>query len=205
MSFENGDYEEGKESLAGDKMVGTIVSVNFDGTTKFGEAQVRISAIHGGESETPDDSLPVALFVGGAFPESFGTFDVGDEVLVSFMNGSRQAPIIEGKVFDLDKVSEIVPEYASSYGKVKGILSKALKASIFFDEYAQTINIRFTDGAKFVLTKDSITTNSKNVTINTEANTTINASGSVAVNATGKASLTSDSMIELKAPIIREN
>ena len=149
------DEKISAESLGDSMLIGEVVSIDGDFTKKFGEAQVRVEALHGDASITKDEDLPVALYYNKSYPEAFGTYDVGDLVLVRFMSGDITAPIIEGKVFNLDDVTSAIPEYASSYGQVKGIYSKKLKASFFFNEADGTIVQRFLDGSQAVMTKDS--------------------------------------------------
>lgn len=198
MSIDNMDQQE---SLSGIFLNAVIVQIEFQETQKFGEAVVRIPEIHGDSTQTPDVDLPAALFYQKAFPASFGTFDVGDDVLVSFMNGDRNAPIIEGKVFNLDKVNSVVPEYSASYGKVKGIMSSNIKACIFFNEANETINIRFTNGSTIVIKEGSIVESTGTWTLNADTSVTVN-SPKVKV-ASDNTTLTSTEKVMINAPMIQ--
>lgn len=191
------DFIDYQENLSDVLFVAEIVAVDSPDSKKYGEAQIRIESIHGDKTITSDADLPFALFYSKASTESFGTFDVGDKVMVSFINGNPASPVIEGKVFDLEKINEVVPEYSQNYGKVKGLLSKSMKAAIFFNEAEGTINIRFLNGASIVIKNGEVFT--KATTIN------IQAEGEANIKSQGNLNLESSSLIKIKAPMIQEN
>lgn len=205
------DNMEQQESLSGIFLNALIVQIDFPETQKYGEAVVRIPEIHGDATQTPDADLPAALFYQKAFPASFGSFDVGDSVLVSFMNGDRNAPIIEGKVFDLEKVAAVIPEYSENYGKIKGMFSSTANCCFFFDENSKSVIIRHTGGAVVTVSKDSVTINASTVTINSQTATiqsdtaSIKTSGSASIDVGGECSVKSGGVLSLSAPMIREN
>ena len=178
---------------------------------KYGEAQIRIETLHGDKTITPDKDLPYALFYAKSSPESFGTFDVGDKVLVRFIGGNPSCPIIEGKVFNLEDVLATVPEYNTNYGKVKGIMSKKLKAAVFFNEETGTINLRFLNGSSIVIKDGEIIETTAKLTINvggeakvTAGSLTAEISGAANIKA-ASASVEASGVLTLKGSTIMEN
>lgn len=187
------DSIERQETLGDSLFVADVVIVADTPSKKYGEAQIRIETLHGDKTITPDKDLPYALFYAKSSPESFGTFDVGDKVLVRFIGGNPSCPIIEGKVFNLDDVLATVPEYNTNYGKVKGIMSKKLKAAVFFNEETGTINLRFLNGSSIVIKNGEIVQTSGQLTINVTNHAQINA-GSADIQVEGGTSLTTGSL-----------
>ena len=205
------DSIERQESLGDSLFVADVVIVADTPSEKYGEAQIRIETLHGDKTITPDKDLPYALFYAKSSPESFGTFDVGDKVLVRFINGNPSCPIIEGKVFNLEDVLATVPEYNTNYGKVKGIMSKSLKAAMFFNEASGTINLRFLNGSSIVIKEGEIIETTAKLTINVSGEARVTA-GSLVAEINGAASIKAASarveasgVLTLKGSTIMEN
>lgn len=212
--LDNADHVQPRESLVGSSLLGEVVEVTFDKTLKRGEARVRVPDIHGTVSETADEDLPVATFFPMTTNEEFGTFSKGDKVIVAFDQGARTAPRIKGKILDMDAVSEVVPEYGEKYGQVKGLMSKAIGAAIFFDEEAGCAYIRFKDGgSSFKVTDGLIEQKTGEVKIITSGATSIQAGGAVdveaggnaTVKASGNANVEAGGVLTLKGSMIMEN
>jgi hypothetical protein len=205
------DSIERQESLGDSLFVADVVIVADTPSKKYGEAQIRIETLHGDKTITPDKDLPYALFYAKSSPESFGTFDVGDKVLVRFIGGNPSCPIIEGKVFNLEDVLATVPEYNTNYGKVKGIMSKKLKAAVFFNEETGTINLRFLNGSSIVIKDGEIIETTAKLTINvggeakvTAGSLTAEISGAANIKA-ASASVEASGVLRLKGATIMEN
>lgn len=162
---------QNQESLFNVYLNAKIVKIkDFDDLQKFGEAIIRIDEIHGDATKTPDENLPAALFYARSHIQSVGTFNVGDTVLVSFMGGNREAPVIEGKVVNLDEIGKVIPEYNEKYGDVKGMYSSKAECCFFFDEQSKTMVLRFNDGTVVNITKEGW--DQKTTTYNIEVNGT---------------------------------
>lgn len=196
---------DNQESLIGVYLNAKIVKIKeFDELQKFGEAIVRIDALHGDETKTSDDNLPAALFYARSHIASVGTFNVGDVVLVTFLGGNRDAPVIEGKVTNLEEIAKVIPEYSESYGDIKGLYSIKIGCCIFFNEKESTMTLRFTDGTTLNLTKEGTDLTTSKLAINVSGDATITAN-SLKANVKGSASITAGGTLSLKGSRIEEN
>lgn len=203
---------ENQESLFNVYLNAKIVKIkDFDDLQKFGEAIIRIDEIHGDETKTPDDNLPAALFYARSHVESVGTFNVGDTVLVSFMGGNREAPVIEGKVVNLEEIGKVIPEYAEHYGDVKGMYSSKAECCFFFNEQSKTMVLRFNDGTTINITKEGWDQKTSKYNIEVNGPATIKAQslvadiqGSAQIKA-ATANVEASGVLTLKGATIMEN
>lgn len=157
------------------------------------------------------DSQGVWARLGGVYAsKQFGAVvfpEVGDEVLLGFMNDDPRAPVILGSVYSKDRA----PAYPADADNTKKAIVTRSKMEILFDEKDKIITVKtpgghsltLDDKAKSVTVKDSndnsMTLSDQGVTVKSAKDMTLQAEGDVTVKAGGKLFLAAQSDASLKA------
>ncbi|MEM7659761.1 MAG: type VI secretion system tip protein VgrG [Bacteroidota bacterium] len=138
----------------------------------------------------------------------YGTFfwpEVGDEVLLSFLNGDPRFPVIVGKMYSKKNPAPYTPDEPNT---IKAIVTKSLMKLEFEDEKkiitldtpggnmliidddAQSITLEDQHGNKIVMESAGITLDSpKDINIKSKANINLEATQNITIKATGDATV----------------
>jgi len=132
--------------------------------------------------------------------------EVGDEVLVAFMNDDPRFPVILGSVYSKKNPPPVTP---AAKNDQKTIMTRSkLRLDFFEDKPAVEIStptghsIRLDDDAKTITIKDlngnKATFGTDGITLDSASNVTIKAKGNVAVTAGGNLSLKADANVTVQ-------
>jgi uncharacterized protein involved in type VI secretion and phage assembly len=136
--------------------------------------------------------------------------EIGDEVVLGFLNGDPAYPVILGSLYSGARMPPRTPE---AQNNTKAIVSRA-QVTIQIDEEKKQISISTPGGHVVTLDDDSktvtITDSSKNslkmssdgVSLSSPANITIKADGSMTLDAKGGVTVKSAASVTLDAPQI---
>lgn len=140
--------------------------------------------------------------------------EIGDEVVVAFMNGDPRFPVIVGSLYSKKNPPPVPPDAKNSQ---KTIVTRSKLRIDFFDEDKPAVQIvtpggqsvRLDDKAKNVVVKDmngnTVTMAAAGITIDSAAKLTLNAKTDVAITAQGKMSLKGTGGVEIAGLTIKAN
>jgi len=132
--------------------------------------------------------------------------EVGDEVVVAFMNGDPRFPIIVGSLYSKKNPPPVPPDAKNSQ---KSIVTRA-KLRIDFFEEDPTVEIstpagqkvRLDDKANSVTVKDmngnTVTLDSSGITADSASNMTLTAKGNISITAQGSLSLKANANVSIE-------
>jgi uncharacterized protein involved in type VI secretion and phage assembly len=132
--------------------------------------------------------------------------EVGDEVVVAFMNEDPRFPVILGSLYS-SKLAP--PKPPDKDNKIKGVVTRS-KMELTFDETDKVIVLKtpgnhvitISDTAKAITIVDSqnnsVTLNDSGVSIESKSNMTLKATGNIAIEATGNLSMKATSNATLE-------
>jgi len=132
--------------------------------------------------------------------------EVGDEVIVGFLENDPRYPIILGAVYGPAKKSPAFPVDNNNY--IKSITTKT-KLKLLFDDEKKIVKIETPGGNKITLSDDAksieladmnsntITMNSDGIKLNSNKDIVVTATGKIALTATGKISVDATQDLEL--------
>ncbi len=137
--------------------------------------------------------------------------EIGDEVVVAFMNGDPRFPVIVGSLYSKKNPPPVTPEAKNNQ---KAIVTKSgLRIDFFEDDKVIEIStpdkqsVRLDDKAGQIVIKDkagsTITMASAGVTIDSVAKITLNAKTDVAITAQGKVSIKGTNGVDLAGLAIK--
>jgi Rhs element Vgr protein len=132
--------------------------------------------------------------------------EVGDEVIVAFMNGDPRFPIILGSLYSKKNPPPVPPDEKNSQ---KSIVTRAkLRIDFFEEDPAVEIStpagqkVRLDDKAKSVTVKDAngntVTLDSSGITADSASNITLNAKGNISITAQGNLSLKANANVSIE-------
>lgn len=139
--------------------------------------------------------------------------EIGDEVVVAFMDGDPRFPVIVGSLYSKKNPPPVTPDAKNNQ---KTIVTKSKLRIDFFEEEKiieistpDKQSIRFDDKAGQVVIKDkagsTITMASSGVTIDSAAKLTLNAKTDVAITAQGKVSIKGTAGVDIAGLTIKAN
>jgi Rhs element Vgr protein len=138
--------------------------------------------------------------------------EIGDEVVVAFMDGDPRFPVIVGSLYSKKMPPPVAPDAKNSQ---KTIVTRSKLRIDFFDEDQPALEIstpggqsvRLDDKAKTVVVKDmngnTVTMAAAGITVDSAAKLTLNAQTDVAITAQGKMSLKGTGGVEISGLTIK--
>ena len=125
--------------------------------------------------------------------------EVGDEVIVSFMNEDPRFPVVLGSVYSAKLAAAYPPD---DKNKIKGLKTRS-KMELTFDDEDKIITVRTPAGHVFVMNDKegsiSITDSNKNSMVLGREGITIDSASKIAITAKGDISITPTGNLSMKA------
>ncbi|HYI38768.1 MAG TPA: type VI secretion system tip protein VgrG [Allosphingosinicella sp.] len=139
--------------------------------------------------------------------------EIGDEVVVAFMNGDPRFPVIVGSLYSKKNPPPVVPDAKNNQ---KAIVTRSKLRVDFFEELPaveistpKKQSVRLDDNAKTVTIKDMngnvVTMASGGITVDSAAKITLTAKTDVAIAAQGKVSIKGTGGVEIAGLTIKAN
>ncbi|MBB6250764.1 type VI secretion system tip protein VgrG [Nitrospirillum iridis] len=139
--------------------------------------------------------------------------EVGEEVVVAFMNDDPRFPVIVGSLYSKKNPPPITPDAENNQKTI--VTRSKLRIDFFEDKKAVEIStpggqkVRLDDDAKTVTVADlngnTITMAAAGVTVDSAAKLTLNAKGDIAISAQGNLSLKSNATVSVEGLQIKQS
>jgi Rhs element Vgr protein len=182
--------------------IGTVTKISSDPQSFF-RIEVTIPSATG-------TSKVWARFAGFYATSGAGAFffpEVGDEVVLGFLDADPRYPIILGSLYSGSRSSPVTPADDNNY--IKSLTTKS-KLVVEFDDQNKVITVKTPGGNSIVISdkdksikvedqnNNKLTLNSSGITLDSGKDVTIKASGDISLTATGKVNIkaTSDTTIK---------
>ncbi|KAA2240002.1 type VI secretion system tip protein VgrG [Chitinophaga agrisoli] len=190
--------------------LGEVVSISSDPNAEY-RVQVKMGSTADGQTGT---WARMASYYATAGSGNVFYPEVGDEVVIGFVESDPRFPVILGSLFSKGKTPPITP--ADNTNANKGLYTKS-KMKITFDETNKIITIATPGGNSITMddtgmsieikdmNSNSIKTSASGVEITSAANVMIKATGSITLNGTGGVTVTSPANVAVNGMNINQS
>jgi len=174
---------------------GVVKKIDQDPGGEF-RIQVTLPLVQGGTSSVW--ARLACLYASNAFGTAFYP-EVGDEVIVSFMNEDPRFPVVLGSVYSSKLAAAYPPDEKNT---IKGLKTRS-KMELTFNDEDKIVTVKTPGGHVFVMDDKegsiSLTDSNKNSMVLGKSGITIDSASDIAIKAKGNISITPTGNLSMKA------